>query len=59
MENPIKMDDLGVPLFLETPTLTKECVKQRQVLIELLVGRPPAVLAQDGHSCVIALSQIG
>ena len=20
MENPIKMDDLGVPLFLETPT---------------------------------------
>ena len=21
MENPIKMDDLGVPLFLETPTL--------------------------------------
>ena len=23
MENPIKMDDLGVPLFLETPTLRK------------------------------------
>ena len=23
MENPIKMDDLGVPLFLETPTWTK------------------------------------
>ena len=22
MENPIKMDDLGVPLFLETPTYT-------------------------------------
>ncbi len=22
MENPIKMDDLGVPLFLETPTST-------------------------------------
>ncbi len=21
MENPIKMDDLGVPLFLETPSL--------------------------------------
>ena len=20
MENPIKMDDLGIPLFLETPT---------------------------------------
>ena len=23
MENPIKMDDLGVPLFLETPMLTR------------------------------------
>ena len=23
MENPIKMDDLGVPLFLETPTFSK------------------------------------
>ncbi len=23
MENPIKMDDLGVPLFLETPIFTK------------------------------------
>ena len=22
MENPIKMDDLGIPLFLETPTFT-------------------------------------
>ncbi len=22
MENPIKMDDLGVPLYLETPTTT-------------------------------------
>ena len=22
MENPIKMDDLGIPLFLETPTWT-------------------------------------
>ena len=24
MENPIKMDDLGVPLFLETPIFTVE-----------------------------------
>ena len=23
MENPIKMDDLGVPLFLETPNIQK------------------------------------
>ena len=25
MENPIKMDDLGVPVFLETPIYTKIC----------------------------------
>ena len=25
MENPIKMDDLGVPLFLETPRYPKKC----------------------------------
>ena len=25
MENPIKMDDLGIPLFLETPISTKGC----------------------------------
>ena len=25
MENPIKMDDLGVPLFSETPTWTVKC----------------------------------
>ena len=24
MENPIKMDDLGVPLFLETPKMEKK-----------------------------------
>ena len=24
MENPIKMDDLGVPLFLETPISTQD-----------------------------------
>ena len=28
MENPIKMDDLGVPLFLETPISTPEKNKQ-------------------------------
>ena len=32
MENPIKMDDLGVPLFLETPKIEEQgalnsCVK--------------------------------
>ncbi len=30
MENPIKMDDLGVPLFLETPTWKK--IKHNQQL---------------------------
>ena len=29
MENPIKMDDLGVPLFLETPIWTQEFLPQR------------------------------
>ena len=28
MENPIKMDDLGVPLFLETPILKIDCKKK-------------------------------
>ena len=27
MENPIKMDDLGVPLFLETPIYDRETVQ--------------------------------
>ena len=26
MENPIKMDDLGVPLFLETPIFEQLCM---------------------------------
>ena len=28
MENPIKMDDLGVPLFLETPKWPKKVVER-------------------------------
>ena len=28
MENPIKMDDLGVPLFLETPICIQKCFSQ-------------------------------
>ena len=35
MENPIKMDDLGVPLFLETPTHTSgyllECLSRHML----------------------------
>ena len=32
MENPIKMDDLGVPLFLETPIYTSGLVFDRCVI---------------------------
>ncbi|CAK9040253.1 Wall-associated receptor kinase-like 17 [Durusdinium trenchii] len=42
------------PLYTRTGVISEssECYSFGQVLIELLVGRPPAVLAQDGHSCV-------
>ena len=30
MENPIKMDDLGVPLFLETPMSTNDSLTKLQ-----------------------------
>ena len=34
MENPIKMDDLGVPLFLETPVyITGKCLTPSQLLV--------------------------
>ncbi len=26
--NPIQMDDLGVPLFLETPMFLQQCIEQ-------------------------------
>ena len=29
MESPIKMDDLGIPLFLETPIYIQELVAKR------------------------------
>ena len=37
MENPVKMDDLGVPLFLETPNMDWLCVtlKQNATIFEL------------------------
>ena len=31
MENPIKIDDLGVPLFLETPTFINDKIDGHQV----------------------------
>ena len=31
MENPIKMDDLGVPLFLETPMYIEVTLKNQPI----------------------------
>ena len=40
-ENPIKMDDLGVPLFLETPTSSFESeVKANLIELDLLLDSP-------------------
>ena len=36
MENPIKMDDLGVPLFLETPIYSDQSHKSRVLLQNIL-----------------------
>ena len=41
MENLIKMDDLGVPLFLETPILVLENLERWLLLNRFLVGIPP------------------
>ena len=39
MENPIEMDDLGVPLFLETPTSTKNYLSlMLHSLLQLVLG---------------------
>ena len=54
MENPIKIDDLGVPLFLETP-ISQKLVRKTLALADtaasaarsatstLHVGKPPVV----------------
>ena len=41
MDNPIKMDDLGVPLYLETPMLTTQ---------ELVFGDPVHVVGNPTSS---------
>ncbi|CAK9007699.1 unnamed protein product [Durusdinium trenchii] len=48
------------PLYTRTGVISEssECYSFGQVLIELLVGRPPAVLAQDGHSCVFLSDEL-
>ena len=35
MENPIKMDDLGVPLFLETPTSASSILHPRKIKAQM------------------------
>ena len=39
MENPIKMDDLGIPLFLETPIFSRE-KNQSSNMFQLLFQGP-------------------
>jgi len=48
------------PLYTRTGVISEssECYSFGQVLIELLVGRPPAVLARDGHSCVFLSDEL-
>ena len=40
MENPIKMDDLGLPLFLETPTSRSPEVVERLFIAWFFPKRP-------------------
>ena len=42
MENPIKMDDLGVPLFLETPIFP-------QMVVSLMVMNPTVSESVKNH----------
>lgn len=48
------------PLYTRTGVISEssECYSFGQVMIELLVGRPPAVLAQDGLSCVFLSDEL-
>ena len=54
MENPIKMDDLGVPPFSETPT----CFKQLSRLDESLDEGTSRMLCGTGGSLSIGISGI-
>ena len=49
MENPIKMDDLEVPLFLETPKCqgTSSCIKKKVHLMRQSHGKTLDIL--DGN----------
>ena len=59
MENPIKMDDLGVPLFLEIPTLCKGCLVLRASKLFLPEGAWSNLLrAKDRQFCHLCLECI-
>ena len=58
--NPIKMDDLGVPLFLETPIFGTSH-KTKRGLIFCKVELPPSLLVFFGslpNRCVFQISMI-
>ncbi len=59
MDNPIKRDDLGVPLFLEIPTLCKGCLVLRASKLFLPEGAWSNLLrAKDRQFCHLCLECI-
>ena len=48
MENPIKMDDLGVPLFLETPKYG--CPKEKDRLPTTIFSGAFAISRREGNT---------
>ena len=40
MENPIKIDDLGVPLFLETPKCVSKLWTSEYMTVIILINGP-------------------
>ena len=51
MENPIRMDDLGVPLFLETPRFPASFIAQRNETENCNVGNW-LTLNMEGPHCI-------
>ena len=51
MENPIQMDDLGVPLFSETPHINKQRIKP----LDMMQFRVSLAVVSEGPSCSLLL----
>ena len=49
MENPIKMDDMGVPLYLETPKLTCAYCSNGLTNFAFFLASPPQKKNRVGH----------